>query len=893
MSIQFDWQAGNDGGEWETIAETRRRQWLRQVPRWVWYVASTALVVALAGGYFVVRQRYEQAHREMVFQVQSVIDLEARAYAQGDAELFLAQQDRESPDWYDLQKARLRAGCHPDDLAWAHCSPVLPAKIEDLTLRGDTAWVEVIEGDPPMRRARFYRQTELGWKHTSPRPEFWGTAIELHYGDVILRYHRKDQPYVDPIADRTVKSFYETCRHVGCPPDQSLEINFAVDEFLPVTVPPPLKDATWLLPSPWLSGLPVDASAETPYLDAMADQLARDMATQALSGASARDLDPLQRTIVHEYVAWQRERDTTQAPILGYIVDLRGPGVLPGLFEWLADHRSTTLDALLGRWLSLSPAGPGPVHFAALLNIERMALLAGQRETFLSLQEGEGTWIEQRSDFYDQVQTYDAMPIDLKVDIQVQEVRTVGTHALLTLNQPLPRLQGYAPPSLGRYVFFTLRGGEWKHSSIGHALYWEVPLDQVRLAPPMPIPGDAEDVVTISFPHTQSPAKVRRWAQAFQARYPWVRVREISLDWTVLFPDFDTETLPMWGYIYQIASYQIAAMADVMPWLFFTEMTVPGVVRDLEPFIESDPTFDSTDYYPGMLEACRWAGGTWALPAYGVPYLIYYDEAAFDRTGTPYPQPGWTLEDFSDAASALTIRQGQETIRYGFVDRSEAPLTRAFVEARTGPLVDTSTSPPTIRLDDPRTVQAVQWYADQGKDGVMPNPYRLGVEGDERAFRQYLSLLGRGEVAMWAEAALPSSEGQRREGVGVVSFPMGQYPLNPWYIQTYAMSGGTLHPEESWLWLRFVLTQHEMEASSGRVEEGIPARRSVAEAAGIWSEWDEETTAAIQEAMDRAWNLRWDVCTFALQDALEQGWSGVPVQQALDEAQAMVERGYR
>lgn len=45
--VQFEWQAGDDRGRWETIAQTERRRarW------WVWGLAGLALAAAGVGGY--------------------------------------------------------------------------------------------------------------------------------------------------------------------------------------------------------------------------------------------------------------------------------------------------------------------------------------------------------------------------------------------------------------------------------------------------------------------------------------------------------------------------------------------------------------------------------------------------------------------------------------------------------------------------------------------------------------------------------------------------------------------------------------------------------------------------------------------------------------------------
>ena len=99
MSSQFEWQAGDDD-RWETIARVTkedRRGWRHRVPRWLWVGLLAILVTGATGGYAAARRRYEVASKQIAFQIQSVIDLEARAFEAGDEELFLAQQDSRIP----------------------------------------------------------------------------------------------------------------------------------------------------------------------------------------------------------------------------------------------------------------------------------------------------------------------------------------------------------------------------------------------------------------------------------------------------------------------------------------------------------------------------------------------------------------------------------------------------------------------------------------------------------------------------------------------------------------------------------------------------------------------------------------------------------------------------
>lgn len=279
MSVQFEWQARNDNGQWEIVAQTQRPlllRWLGLVPHWAWYVLLGVAVAVLVTGSLYLRHRYAEAERQLAGQLQSVIDLEARAFAQSDADLFLELQDTASQLWYEEQAQRIQDSCgarRADTNALLDpCAPVLPAEVQNVELRQDIAWVEVIEGLTPVRRVRFYRQTDRGWKHTTPRVEFWRTPIELRYGDLIFRYHRRDQPHVEPLIEHVARVVRDVCPSRECMLGDVSEVNFAAD----FTSGPVMQlgEHGLLLPSPWLLGIPVDGTWDESRLTALMQQVA-------------------------------------------------------------------------------------------------------------------------------------------------------------------------------------------------------------------------------------------------------------------------------------------------------------------------------------------------------------------------------------------------------------------------------------------------------------------------------------------------------------------------------------------------------------------------------------------------------------------------------------------
>jgi hypothetical protein len=294
---QFDWQVGDDDGNWETIAHESKGVRRHRIPRWVWALVLAAIMATASGGYVTVRQRYETASQRMIFQIQSVVELEARAFEQGDEELFLAQQDETPVPWYagpapwlwtrlgsasGLGSVSGLGSASGLGRSYLPRMAVLPATVEDVDLRGGVAWVLVIEDDPAVRRVRFYRQTDRGWLHTAPDPEFWQEPVEHHHGgQLVFYYHQRDQPYIDPLVEQVGDAFYRVCAFAGCKADERFEI-LIYPEY-------PEGDLSFdlALPSPWLSGIPVEADAEVKVPRTVLDVLERTVIAWAATGEPA------------------------------------------------------------------------------------------------------------------------------------------------------------------------------------------------------------------------------------------------------------------------------------------------------------------------------------------------------------------------------------------------------------------------------------------------------------------------------------------------------------------------------------------------------------------------------------------------------------------------------
>jgi hypothetical protein len=467
MGVQFEWQVG-DSGQSEMIARTERRR----LPRWVWLALHTILigiVVLAAGGYLTLRLLYERARHRALVQIRDTLQVEMRAFAEGDVALFMAQQDRPSADWYRLQALCAAAGASgPSRQAMPTkyqdlCFPPLSDEVRDLELRGDVAWVEVVEDDgSPVRQVRFYRRTDRGWLHTAPRPDFWGGLVQQRYDKIVVRYHKRDRPYIDPLLEHIVSNADNVASNLlYALPIGRAKVDFVIEyarllrardaETLYV------QDDRIVLLSPWLSGIPIDRTWDEASLDELTYHVAHGLASTATRSSDYRELGPLQRAIAAEYAAWYTTRDPAQAPLLRRIIERNGEEALPRMFLSIKSASNTTL--FMMRWLSVHPNEAA--FFETVLNIEREAIEAGLKETFLLFQDER--WLADQEAYFDRAQIENPYPSPAPV--QVVDVSISDTYASVVIQPTLVPLQGHLPQTDGDTALFRRENWDWKHSS--------------------------------------------------------------------------------------------------------------------------------------------------------------------------------------------------------------------------------------------------------------------------------------------------------------------------------------------------------------------------------------------------------------------------------------------
>jgi multiple sugar transport system substrate-binding protein len=274
----------------------------------------------------------------------------------------------------------------------------------------------------------------------------------------------------------------------------------------------------------------------------------------------------------------------------------------------------------------------------------------------------------------------------------------------------------------------------------------------------------------------------------------------------------------------------------------FAQLYDQGDLLNLTPLIEQDARFDLADFYPGVIAPCRREGQMWAIP-FGVNLMVmYYNKDLFDQYGVPYPEMSWTWDDFVSAA--LLLRDPDEGI-YGCA--ADGNLTIPLVYQHGGRLLDSWETPTRTTFDDPRTIEALEWYAELIHDyDVIPTPEEANSLYGRDGAPAYVFL--RGKAAMYLGSISDRGGESWGRGArwnmewGMVPLPRDERAATIGFVDALVLSSDIAHPQAGWEWIKFLSAQMPPWT--------MPARRSSVESSTYVEQVGEEAAAVGQASIE-------------------------------------------
>jgi multiple sugar transport system substrate-binding protein len=252
-----------------------------------------------------------------------------------------------------------------------------------------------------------------------------------------------------------------------------------------------------------------------------------------------------------------------------------------------------------------------------------------------------------------------------------------------------------------------------------------------------------------------------------------------------------------------------------------------GAIELLDPYLQAGSTLDPADFYPEALDAFRNASGeVICMPQNVSSQVVYFNQDLFDQAGLPYPQAGWTWEEFRQTALALTLPDENDD---GYPDQYglglEPVLIRAaaFIWQNGGELVDDPANPTRLTLNEPAAREAIQFVLDLAqKDGVVPNYSAEAVASHPDRFLA-------GNIAMYVDSRVFTPT--MRETVtfrwDVAPLPRGKQVANVLHSDAYCMASASTVKDAAWTFIEFALGE-EGQAIAAKLGRTVPSMRKVA-----------------------------------------------------------------
>lgn len=208
-----------------------------------------------------------------------------------------------------------------------------------------------------------------------------------------------------------------------------------------------------------------------------------------------------------------------------------------------------------------------------------------------------------------------------------------------------------------------------------------------------------DNTITVNIWDNNQVAGLRQIAEEWSAKSGVdVRIDVIAWDeyWTLLEAGASGGEMPdvFWMHINEAEKYMAA-----------------DALLDLTPYIEADESIDMGNYYPGIVELYNYDGKQYAVPKDHDTIAVLYNKSIFDKYGVSYPSVDWTWDDYAAAAAEIT-EKGKADGVYGTAMNTNDGQDGWYnlIYDFGGKLI--SDDRKTSGMDDPKTIQAMKWLAE-------------------------------------------------------------------------------------------------------------------------------------------------------------------------------------
>jgi multiple sugar transport system substrate-binding protein len=246
------------------------------------------------------------------------------------------------------------------------------------------------------------------------------------------------------------------------------------------------------------------------------------------------------------------------------------------------------------------------------------------------------------------------------------------------------------------------------------------------------------------------------------------------------------------------ASVSGGAAADVF-WMNgpnFQLYAGNDVIAPLTENIDADGV-DVSVYPQGMLDLYTLDGELYTLPRDFDTIAVWYNKEIFDEAGVPYPEDGWTWDDFRETAAELT--DPDAGIWGASAHMSGHEYFYNTIHQAGGYVISEDAA--TSGYDDPASIEGLRFWTDLIEQGYSPDQQTMIDTLPDQLFAS-------GRIAMywggsWRVTQFTENE-YTREVADVAPLPMGVQRASVVHGVANVISAETEHPDEAWEFMKFL-----------------------------------------------------------------------------------------
>ncbi|MBK9602328.1 MAG: sugar ABC transporter substrate-binding protein [Anaerolineales bacterium] len=254
----------------------------------------------------------------------------------------------------------------------------------------------------------------------------------------------------------------------------------------------------------------------------------------------------------------------------------------------------------------------------------------------------------------------------------------------------------------------------------------------------------------------------------------------------------------------------------------FSGLAIKNAFEPLGPYLEKSDLIAYDDFYALSMRAFSLNDQVICIPQNISSLVAFYNKDVFDAAGIPYPDAGWTWDDFISASKALTLDFDSD----GRIDQYGAGVEPTLI--RVAPFVWQNGGKVSINnaltLADPLDLEAVQWFVDwQVTHHIVPNAVEEKAESSESRF-----INGRTAIYFNSRRLVPTFREITAFDWDIAPLPVGRSDATILHSDAYCLPSAGKHKQAAWTFIEYAnsMAGQTLVSQSGRT---VPSLIQVAE----------------------------------------------------------------